>query len=606
MKIKTKIFLIFFTLTFTLCSIISYIFYRNAYSEKFNDLRSNITSIANSATLLIDEAKHSKLNSEADMVSAEYLDLRTKLKNFRDCYPQIRHMYTMVKTPTNNIWKFIIDTDDPKDEDNDGIISESENITPIGEEYNVAPYKEMKLAFEGPIADKELTPDKWGIWLSAYAPIYSKNGIPTAIVGVDVSAKTINEEKHKLRKRILMIFGISIFLSFLISLYLSNSVTKPLLRVIKTTKLISEGKYDTFIQETRKDEIGDLIFAINEMSKYIKKTIDKLTTLHRTGEILALTIDLMESLRLSMNLSMEILGASKGLILLYHKSTGNISLGTTSGLESVKVLNNELFVEFERLNLKPNTDFISFISSKPEIYSFEDAETIPQLSQAKEWMRKTHTTAFMPFVIKQELRGFILLNIQINDKAFLKTIVNQIGMSIENARLYHEAVVDGLTGLYVHRYFEIQLSTEIKRAQRFGKNLSVLMIDIDHFKKFNDIHGHQAGDFVLKEVSSVIQDTARTVDIVSRYGGEEISLILPETDIYGAKVIAEKIRKTIEEREFIYQNDNLRVTVSIGAASFDKTLPISPEKLISMADQALYIAKQAGRNRVETYGKTNV
>jgi diguanylate cyclase (GGDEF)-like protein len=206
-------------------------------------------------------------------------------------------------------------------------------------------------------------------------------------------------------------------------------------------------------------------------------------------------------------------------------------------------------------------------------------------------------------MIRDELRGFILLDVTITDKEFLKTMVSQIGMSIENARLYQEAIVDGLTGLYVHRYFEIQLSIEIKRAYRFGKNLAMLMLDIDFFKKFNDTYGHQAGDYVLREVAAIIKTRVRAADIVSRYGGEEMAIILPETDINGAYVIAETIRTIIESHEFVFQQKKMQVTVSIGAAAIDNKAPITSEHMVSCADEAMYAAKKEGRNRVCLYSK---
>lgn len=160
------------------------------------------------------------------------------------------------------------------------------------------------------------------------------------------------------------------------------------------------------------------------------------------------------------------------------------------------------------------------------------------------------------------------------------------------------ATHDGLTGLCNHRMFHLSLSQELQRARRFKHTLSMLMIDIDNFKQVNDNFGHIAGDSVLKELAQRIQRETRMVDSVYRYGGEEITLLLPETSPNDAKDIAERIRNVIERRPFtLGKNRTLQVTVSVGVASFpDHTN--SPDELLSAADQALYQAKEGGRNQV--------
>lgn len=594
----------FFVLTFSLSLLICLIFYSDASKSKFRELRENITSIAGAATLLVDAQQHSAIQKPEDMISAEYLEILTKLKQFRNNYPQIKNVYTMVKTDKPNVWKFIVDASDEKDENGDGIIGPEEKNSFIGEEYDISRYPEMQKAFDGPASDRDITYDKWGEWLSGYAPIYDAKGRAVAILGVDVSAKTIMEEQRKLFIRILIIFIAAAILSLIMSLVLSNSITAPILKIINASKAISEGKYDIHINEIRNDEIGYLITSINDMSKNIKRTIEKLTTLNRTGEILTLTIDLQESLRVAINLSLEILGASKGLILLYTKEDNMFVLGTTSGFQSVKVIDDELFVEMSKFSLKPDKSSLDYILEKPNIYGITELENIPQMQQMLNWVRATGSRTLIPFMIQQDLRGIMMLDIEVNDKEFLKTLINQISMSLENARLYHEAIIDGLTKLYVHRFFEIQLTTEIKRCQRFGKKLSALMIDIDNFKKLNDTYGHQAGDFVLKEVSNLIKSSIRSVDTVSRYGGEEISIMLPETDIEGAATIAEKIRSVIDTNIFHYQKNMLRVSVSIGVAEWDKELKQTYETLVSEADKALYRAKHEGKNRVCLHTKS--
>jgi len=160
------------------------------------------------------------------------------------------------------------------------------------------------------------------------------------------------------------------------------------------------------------------------------------------------------------------------------------------------------------------------------------------------------------------------------------------------------AVNDGLTGLYNHREFQRRLQVEIERARRYKHNLSLLMIDIDHFKRFNDTYGHQAGDVVLRLLALQMRSGVRTVDSVARYGGEEFVIILPEMTASMALTVAERLRKNIAANAIaINKGHKVNVTVSIGVATFPEDAD-SKDELIAAADRALYAAKAAGRNKV--------
>jgi len=190
-----------------------------------------------------------------------------------------------------------------------------------------------------------------------------------------------------------------------------------------------------------------------------------------------------------------------------------------------------------------------------------------------------------------------------SDLTWMQTVANHTASVMENLRLFKLATEDGLTGLYVHRYFQIRLREELSRSARNGRPVSLLLADIDHFKQVNDLHGHQTGDVVLREVAKALRANLRDVDVPARYGGEEMAVILPETDSAGALVVAERIRSAIES----HPTSNIIITVSIGVstvASPDNSraardaLDALARDLIERADQALYAAKRAGRNRV--------
>ncbi|MBW2699780.1 MAG: diguanylate cyclase [Deltaproteobacteria bacterium] len=173
------------------------------------------------------------------------------------------------------------------------------------------------------------------------------------------------------------------------------------------------------------------------------------------------------------------------------------------------------------------------------------------------------------------------------------------GGNIEND--YHEEIyrlttIDGLTQTYNKRYFMENLDREISRAQRYGRELSLLLFDLDHFKQVNDTYGHLAGDHVLKQLSEAVRRNIRREDIFARYGGEEFAIILPEIGNPRALVMGEKIRAIVEEHSFVFDENDIKVTISVGVATYDQSLD-EGEDFIKLADKHLYEAKNAGRNK---------
>jgi diguanylate cyclase (GGDEF)-like protein len=189
-------------------------------------------------------------------------------------------------------------------------------------------------------------------------------------------------------------------------------------------------------------------------------------------------------------------------------------------------------------------------------------------------------------------------------ETMLSTLLGNASVAITRARLYQKmemaATTDGLTLLNNHRTFQEQLSKEVERSRRYRRPLSLLIMDIDHFKHFNDTYGHPVGDLVLKEIAACIRQSIRVNDIAARYGGEEFAVIIPESNEEGAMVIAERIRRTVEQTVVASYDKKLSVTISIGCAS----MPLhaqTKEILIDCADKALYFSKDNGRNRISLY-----
>lgn len=190
-----------------------------------------------------------------------------------------------------------------------------------------------------------------------------------------------------------------------------------------------------------------------------------------------------------------------------------------------------------------------------------------------EFTNMLHELVWLPFVVIQIV------------------ISTACGVSIK--KLYYGAHNDELTGLYNRRYLNYRLAEEISRVKRTQSTVSLILIDTDNFKKVNDTHGHLMGDEVLKKLGDILKSNTRSIDIVARWGGEEFSIILPETDLNDAKIFAERLRKTVENYDFGFQ-----VTISLGIVSTCDELSL--DELLTQADEALYTAKEK-RNIVVTY-----
>ena len=164
-------------------------------------------------------------------------------------------------------------------------------------------------------------------------------------------------------------------------------------------------------------------------------------------------------------------------------------------------------------------------------------------------------------------------------------------------RTKYLSITDELTGLSNRRCFDKTLEKEFLRALRYNNKLTLVMFDIDHFKTVNDTYGHPCGDYILKEVANAALQTFRKTDTVFRFGGEEFVVILTETDIKQSEIPLERFRKTIETLDLTYQNQQINITVSIGACQLDQSIG-NKEEFLQKADNALYDAKNSGRNKV--------
>ncbi len=225
-------------------------------------------------------------------------------------------------------------------------------------------------------------------------------------------------------------------------------------------------------------------------------------------------------------------------------------------------------------------------------------------------LKKLDVEVVSPLFQNEEIVGFVCLGPNIRNEPYsedelemLAILTNMLSVALHNARMYEHikalSYTDGMTGLHNYRFFRLRLKQEVARARRDGSPVSLIILDVDHFKNYNDTLGHPAGDDVLRKVSSILRKSVRDNDIVARYGGEEFAIILPGTDEEGAYSLAERIRSKVEKSHF--HNQEIQplgtLTVSLGTATFPRDA-VTMEDLVITADRALYQAKNTGRNRV--------
>ncbi len=241
-------------------------------------------------------------------------------------------------------------------------------------------------------------------------------------------------------------------------------------------------------------------------------------------------------------------------------------------VQSVMVLRNTAFTTWEQ---------------RPYLFPFHNYRPV---SGVTEYMYQNST--IMPLT---DTTGNIK-NICVMIYDVTEVVANRLQLQQANQELYVISRTDGLTGLFNRKHWEEALNSEFRRFVRYNHPCTLLMFDIDHFKRVNDTYGHPAGDEVIRQTASVLKQSIREIDIAGRYGGEEFGVILIDTDAEGAFVVAERIRAAMEKNTIYHESHVINYTISIGIAELDAAMT-EPTMWVDSADRGLYRAKRAGRNR---------
>ena len=294
-----------------------------------------------------------------------------------------------------------------------------------------------------------------------------------------------------------------------------------------------------------------------------------------------------------------------GIVVLdreYRVQVWNTFMENRSGLQPKDAQNQNflsLFPEIDQQWFSRKVESVATLGTpaftiweqRPYLVRFKNYQPIT----GREDFMYQNTTMFPLRSTNGEITHICLVIYDVTDVA-----TNRHQLQAANTELHRLSSTDSLTEIFNHGHFKSMLKREFSRHSRYGSMASLVMIDIDHFKRVNDTHGHQAGDRVIRQVAEVIRKHARDVDVVGRYGGDEFAVVLPDTDKAGTKVFCERLREAVEALEVVYEGHTIRCTLSLGVADLSKPAH-DHVTLVEWADQALYVAKKNGRNQVSVH-----
>lgn len=374
-----------------------------------------------------------------------------------------------------------------------------------------------------------------------------------------------------------------------------------------------------------------MIATMSEPANYIRP--ERLSILLRIGLRLTSERDLVRLLTMIIEETTSVMEAERSSLYLVDQEKGEMWAKIAQGVETTEI------------RFPIGTGIAGTVGRTGEIINIPDAYQDPRFNP--EFDRRTgfRTRSILCLPLRN-MQGRIIGAVQVlnkregsftdDDVALLTALASQAAIALENADLYTRlrdlnakleekveertadlvaanerlsvlnkeleqlSITDSLTQIFNRRFFMERIRQETKRVHRYGSSVSLLMMDIDHFKKVNDTYGHLAGDVVLAGVAGIIKQRLRETDVLARYGGEEFVLLATPMEMNGAVALAERIRALVEASEIPYDGKRIRVTISIGVSSWEPTLKDNFEELVRLADDALYGAKEEGRNRVRS------
>jgi two-component system cell cycle response regulator len=422
----------------------------------------------------------------------------------------------------------------------------------------------------------------------------------------------------------------------LVARWLARSTTRPLGDLAWAADRVANGDLNTRVPILRPDELGRLAGTFNRMTRELQAYVQALTAsrdqlrghLAILGETLSSTHDLHRILPVILRTALAATGARAGLVLLIDPGGTQLIAQVGVGLTGVwDVSDDEL--RTRRLPVgagvlgtvaaggEPRRGQGALASAEPACRTYVAVPICAPASVGDPLVPGDQPVSAVPATL-----GVLALYDRVGGDVFddadlhtLRTFAGQAGVAVHNVRIHEEAqrlsLTDPLTGLWNYRYLQESLRREVERASRFGRMLTVLVLDLDHFKEVNDTYGHTAGDTVLAEFARRIRIGLREVDVAFRQGGEEFVVLLPETDAFGGAIVAERLGAAVRDQPVPVEGrrsgapEEVAISVSIGIAVFPEH-GATAQRVLDAADDALYAAKKAGRDTYRLADSTSV
>ncbi len=447
---------------------------------------------------------------------------------------------------------------------------------------------------------------------------------PPVRVGVYESRGKLSSSISHRRLVIAAILGAFLLLALLSSVVVVRALQRQVETFLEAARRLARGDFSRPVPVEGGDEFAQLGREFNAMSGQLAVKIEEVQrkrgeleeTIRRVGEAFAAGLDRQEMVNIAVRTAVEACQADVGRALpldIRRMKTSRVGEETPELEAALETAERRAF----EIHLEDSDDWLAMLDATTDGDGDEDGDGEPPHVRERRPVRVTQGAYFamaVPLMARPALgRGVEqvgVVSIAREGRDFdegeydlFAYLAGQAAISIENVDLHEtvrrQALTDELTGLYNLRHFHDTLDTELERQRRFGTNVGLVMLDIDDFKRINDSFGHQQGDLVLIEVARALRNLSRDIDEPARYGGEEMAVILPQTDVAGAELLAERMRTAVEDLEIdrLDGDGKIRVTASFGVAS----LPANAHDkaaLIAEADAALYRAKRAGKNRV--------
>lgn len=377
---------------------------------------------------------------------------------------------------------------------------------------------------------------------------------------------------------------------------------------LMATQLDTERVLDQTQRELKlKSEVARQSQVIRQTNEELQARIKYLSLLYDIGNSINSIIEPDQLYQSLVNIISEQLGFEEFAVLILNQEADTLEIRASHGYEDDK--------EMRKIKFRLGEGISGIVAQTGKRQLIRDTAKDPRYLHYKGLHKKDGAFLCIPLKVKGSVLGVFNFfrpkrnGFTAQEIRLLSAIANQAAIAIENAQLFNNtrqlSVTDELTGLANRRHFKNMLDLEKKRSARFRKPLSILMVDVDFFKKFNDTHGHLEGDHVLKKIAQILSHNVREVDLVARFGGEEFIVLLPNTSAQEALLVAEKLREIVERTPFPGEESlpSGNLTISIGCASCPEDTT-DMDELENRADIALYEAKRRGKNAVVRYRET--